>query len=767
MTIKTKLFLNVAIVVIAIIVIVISALRSFQTINRNINDLTQKTTPYQLAALNQQRALQAHASSLLNLSSSATEDEYKKAAAAASESFADVDKAYKQIERLKAESSRDDKTIAEITQAITKITGEKLLAQDAAQKAANSIKEKLSEAAKRMNELDASARNLQQKTSKTMVTGVDNLINGNQQLNGFMKIRDGVKDLASFIYRIPITGDKQSVGGLKDNVNDTISEIQHAFDNLRKQDKAVWDMRYEMTEKLNALNEKITGNKGTTFLQLKYLSGADEKLRMDIENITTEGGRDVSLLLPTMEKQITQANTSMKSNTTEMVHNIYAFNNTNSILALSSVLSLASASLFANISNCINARSMNEFDKNIALTVNIFKEIGSSGNKLKNLLTTEQQVNESKILSNALHALALVQENFSGNEGVAEKVKASLKYTEELEKLNNRIKDIAAKHLEQSKLEVSKAGSNQENAIASLNRAGKRTVQWIMGFGILIVIVTLLMSIAIGRSITKPIRGVATGLRESSEKVAASSVELSSASRSLAEGAASQASGIEEAAASLEEIASMTKQTAENAGQTNTMMTETSRVVDEANLAMRELIGSMSEICTASEETAKIIKTIDSIAFQTNMLALNAAVEAARAGEAGSGFAVVADQVKNLALKTSAAAKSIAALIEETVQKIQNGSEILTKTNSAFEKVAQGARKVGELVGEITAAAKEQSQGLSQISQAVAEMDKVVQKTAANADDSASAAEAMTTQSEKLEVFVGELVALVDGHRQG
>ena len=213
----------------------------------------------------------------------------------------------------------------------------------------------------------------------------------------------------------------------------------------------------------------------------------------------------------------------------------------------------------------------------------------------------------------------------------------------------------------------------------------------------------VLLAVAIGifltRSITKPVNRVIEGLSEGAEQVASASSQVSSASQSLAEGASEQAAGLEETSSSIEEMASMTKQNADNANQANTLMTETSQVVNEANHAMVELTGSMKEITTASEETAKIIKTIDEIAFQTNLLALNAAVEAARAGEAGAGFAVVADEVRNLAMRASDAAKNTANLIEGSVKKIKNGSDIVTKTNEAFAKVATGAKKVGELVG--------------------------------------------------------------------
>jgi methyl-accepting chemotaxis protein len=210
-------------------------------------------------------------------------------------------------------------------------------------------------------------------------------------------------------------------------------------------------------------------------------------------------------------------------------------------------------------------------------------------------------------------------------------------------------------------------------------------------------------------------------------------------------------------------MASMTKQNADNSNQANLMMGETSKIVDDANVAMTELTKSMHDITTASEQTAKIIKTIDEIAFQTNLLALNAAVEAARAGEAGAGFAVVADEVRNLAMRAADAAKNTETLIAETVKKIKSGSDIVSKSNEAFGKVAVGSKKVGELIGEIAVASQEQAQGVHQISKAVADMDKVVQQNAANAEQSASAAEEMSAQAEQMKGYVGELVALVGG----
>ena len=182
---------------------------------------------------------------------------------------------------------------------------------------------------------------------------------------------------------------------------------------------------------------------------------------------------------------------------------------------------------------------------------------------------------------------------------------------------------------------------------------------------------------------------------------------------------------------------------------------------------MGNLTTSMEETSKASEETSKIIKTIDEIAFQTNLLALNAAVEAARAGEAGAGFTVVADEVRNLAMRAADAARNTADLIEGTVKRVKDGSELVVKTNEAFTEVAGSTGKVGELVGEISAASNEQAQGIEQVNNAVAEMDKVVQQNAANAEESASASEEMNAQAEQMKGIVKDLLALVCGSKSG
>jgi methyl-accepting chemotaxis protein len=280
-------------------------------------------------------------------------------------------------------------------------------------------------------------------------------------------------------------------------------------------------------------------------------------------------------------------------------------------------------------------------------------------------------------------------------------------------------------------------------------------------------IAAILVGAALGfflsRSISTALNRVIESLSEGSSQVSSASNQVSSSSQSMAEGASEQASSLEETSASLEEMASMTRQNSDNAKMANTTAAETKASVDRSREAMRRMGDAITQIKSSSDQTAKIIKTIDEIAFQTNLLALNAAVEAARAGEAGKGFAVVAEEVRNLAQRSAEAAKNTSALIEESQQNAINGVNASQEVGGILTQVVEKVQSLTQLIGEVANASEEQAKGIDQITTAVSQMDKVTQSNAANAEESASASEELFAQAKELGDMVNVLIGIVKG----
>ncbi len=300
------------------------------------------------------------------------------------------------------------------------------------------------------------------------------------------------------------------------------------------------------------------------------------------------------------------------------------------------------------------------------------------------------------------------------------------------------------------------------DASAQVNKL--HSLQWglIVGGLLLLAVLSLVLYLA-ATTIARRLDAAIETLETSGNSMLNASQEINSTSHQLAEGASEQAASLEETSSSLEEMTAMTQHNSENAHQAEALVKETNLTIGHASDSMQRLTGSMEEISQASEETSKIIKTIDEIAFQTNLLALNAAVEAARAGEAGAGFAVVADEVRNLAMRAAEAAKNTAALIEATVTKVRNGSELVTETNTSFGKVAKASGRINTLISEIATASREQANGIGQINKAITQIDTVTQQTAASAEESASASEELSAQAGRMQHIVNDLAALVSG----
>ena len=265
------------------------------------------------------------------------------------------------------------------------------------------------------------------------------------------------------------------------------------------------------------------------------------------------------------------------------------------------------------------------------------------------------------------------------------------------------------------------------------------------------------------RSATAGIARVVSELRMGAEQTLYASMQVATSSQAMAEGASQQAASLEQTSSTLDEISSMTRQNAEHAIQMEKLIDSARDSVGKGSEAMDRMVERINAIKEASDKTAKIIRTIDEIAFQTNLLALNAAVEAARAGEAGRGFAVVAEEVRNLALRSAQAAKDTSALIEESQQRAVQGVGATTETQGLLNDIRSSVEETSGVVRMVSSASKEQSRGVDQIAQAVAQMDRLTQSNAASAEQNAAASEELSSQSSTQSAVVRTLTDLVLG----
>ena len=376
-----------------------------------------------------------------------------------------------------------------------------------------------------------------------------------------------------------------------------------------------------------------------------------------------------------------------------------------------------------------------------------------------------------KVISQSATPEKLMFARKSSDEGAAFKAFTELReivdqmktaQEEEIEKL---LASVAQKkdRVNANNSEVNKRNEEVMSFTKKIDSETENLVTVFMSIGILLLVIIPIAAFYVGKSIVGPLFEAAHNLRAGADQVASASSHVSEISQGMAEASSAQASSLEETSSALEELSSMTKQNSENSQHADKITRETNEHIVNGQARMQKLSSAISEIKKSSDETAKIVKTIDEIAFQTNLLALNAAVEAARAGEAGKGFAVVAEEVRNLAQRSAEAAKTTASLIEQSQKNSQQGVSVVGETAESLEKITVSSKKVADLVAEISEASKEQAKGIEQINTAIAEIDKGVQTNAANSEESASTSEELSGQAAELNHIVEALVYLLNG----
>ena len=420
------------------------------------------------------------------------------------------------------------------------------------------------------------------------------------------------------------------------------------------------------------------------------------------------------------------------------------------------------------------------------------KDIDELEKRIKALEVSQKQIQE--LFAKDVEALVAVKAKYDALRAVEQAVIDEVLRGNNAAAQEKFFSSVAQKY-DAMLVELHKSREAMEAAAAAAmvqhNAQAQRNLQWQTGGLAILLVGLMIFGWRLKAHIVSTLTKISTSVMETSEQLSISAKQFSCSSMSLAESASQEAASLEETSASLEEISSMTKRNAENANQGKTLgteargsasaglgrLTEMHSTLGQIKTAVAEMEAAVHEIQTSSQEVAKIIKTIDEIAFQTNLLALNAAVEAARAGEAGMGFAVVADEVRALAQRSAQAAKDTSEQIASAVKRSELGTVASKKvvhslgevegTANGLEQVFQGIAKqiksLDEIIVQIASASQEQNQGINEVNTSVGQLDKVTQSNAASAEENASAAEQLNAQAVMLKQIVTQLQMIVTG----
>jgi len=783
--IRNKLMLNSCIILVLMAIIGASAIVGIKFIQKNIFLLTQKSTPYQIKTLNHQRALQAHASNLLKLAGSESDEEYRQNSALSNESLAEEIKSADELVKLGSTSDYEAGAISENTKSIQEMTRKRLQLQQETQAVVQSMRGNLNDAAKRLQGLDSSIRKLQQGAAGKMVSNIDLTSSENRQAATLAAIRDGLKDMNLYVSRIMTTTDKEAVEDMYENIAGPLNNMQVYVKTIRWSDRQTGE---DFAKKLNEMTAKLTEAKDH---HLKFLASRDASASAKTVQAIKDAEMEIAAMQTIARMETAKSKTGLDTSSEEMSTSINAFSETNTILILSSEILFSSAVIDSQVNYSLAVKGLADFDKTVAAVQSEFTRIDATAQKLKALFAKGKFKHEAKLLADSLGALATVRQGFLGKEGAAEKIKASLKNIDDVAKLNQKMKEMVAKQILQSGKDVIVAQKSQESAVASVRSAVSTTIMLIIIIAGVAVLASIGLSRWIGISITSPVKElmvvaesfgngdfskrmdesrkdefgelavhlnsatsrlgeITAHLKQAITRLSESSHNLLATAEDLYSGAQEQAFQTEQSVTAMTEISCTINDVAKNAREAASASKD---ALDTAMVGKEEVgntvkgmneiadfvmgasatIGKLSE---SSEQIDAIVNTINDIADQTNLLALNAAIEAARAGDQGRGFAVVADEVRKLAQSTGEATHEIAAIIHGI--KADTASSVSAMNNGKV-RVEEGVKLSGKASKSLEAILGASERGVN-----------MAQMIATATDDQSSASEGVSHGMEKI-----------------
>jgi methyl-accepting chemotaxis protein len=733
-----------------------------------IHQLTEKSTPAQLKTIDFQRALQEHTSNLLRVQAAATLPDFDRASQDAGRSLTEVVRVAGDLDALKGDASGGGSTKAQAaaledaTKQIAQTTKDKISAAMAAAESLKSMNARLQTMSKNLGLLDESIRKVQSSSTGALASSNESVARITLQQRNIQSIKDNLKDLRLALMELSSATSKNEVSVGRNHFNSS-NRFLLGNEIVRTSQQGAGKL---LADSLPEITRPVLEKGGLADAKASLVGTPDAEAQKKFDADMKQVSIKVANLLADMESRIEDASAEVATEDEKFGASLKGSNAAGGILMLNSRLTATGSTIEGRVGLLFGVRTAQQLAQ---LQADIQERLAAADRVVKQeagLLKSANHAAEGRALASVAESLSDVRSTLFAKGGVVEKLQGVLAVEEKAGALNVKIREMVERQREEGRKGVTLAQGEQEKTVLAVNRIVRSSTILTAALGIGCFAIGTLLGAMLVRSVTRQIRSLSTlaeafgegdltarmddsskdefGLLASkfnhtAEQLGDMTGRISDSIGLLSSGSEELASAAEQMSASLTEVSAMTQTNAENAGQTDRLMVESMAVIEQSDCRMKELTGAMGEIAQVSAEAERIVKTINLIATQTNLLALNAAVEAAHAGAAGEGFAVVAEEVKNLAGRAAEAAKNTEGLIQEIVRKVERGADLASSTNEAFQKVVTITGNVGNLVASISSASREQATGIAEINTGVSEITRVSQSNSESAQDLSAA----------------------------
>ncbi len=764
MTIKRKLFLLVALLLVAGAGVGTVGFFAVRMVSGKIYYLTHESSPLQLKMVNLQQGFEKVAANFTQMALTTSAADLAAIRKDTDKALSQVNATVQDLTKLKA--GIDEKVVNDIEKSYKELSAmgeERLKCMNRLAAANEQLRLGIGRVVEETGRLDAAMQRMQKESYASVEKSKEASLKANALIKRMLVIQERLSSAKALIMQVETVFNRFKLNPLKDKMRSEVDRMRAAADGM-EMGIGKGGLAGQIKEFLEEIEKVFSGDAGLLAARASMIADpTSDALSQAYEKKSEELTRKLYALSDKLAGEIDKLELVVPQENQKMGNSIRQVTSVGHISGSSANIAVLARIIESTSKQIMLASSADEAGKLRARLEEQFAAVAKELGSIRTGLGSIKAGAQAATVKNVESAFASMRGVLLGKDGVLDQVLKNLATQARSAQIFSEAKRLIERIGQTSAEKARSAEAGQGKAVEAVEKVAAMTTTALAIAGIISIAFGIIVGGWISRSINTHLERVISGLNDSSEQVSSAAGEVSGASQQLAEGASEQAAALEQTSASLEEMTSMSNQNADNAQQANMLMNESKKVVEKANHSMSQMSASMHNISVAGEEIGKIIKTIDGIAFQTNLLALNAAVEAARAGEAGMGFAVVAEEVRNLARRAAEAAKSTDNLIEDVIQKIAEGSGLVSGTEADFREVATSAQKVANLVAEIAAASREQSQGMDQISNALGQMDQVVQKNAANAEETSSSSEELNDQAQTLRDYVGQLAELVGG----